>query len=185
MKYLISVGVMLVTTALLAKTVTTTTVTTVTTTEEEESKAEVVEPVAAPVEEVPVAEPEEVLPPPPPEPSAADAAEPRKLIRYFCRMWKEEEYEAMYWAMTPKYRSSMPLEKFQSRFEKDAELTGGLNDENMTLRDDDLGKTVTVVVDLTFNNKRMKARRVKTVLEKTKEGYRIKSGLVPIDLKSL
>ena len=29
-------------------------------------------------------------PQPPPEPSVSDASDPRRLIRYFCKMWKEE-----------------------------------------------------------------------------------------------
>lgn len=165
---------------------TTTTTTTVTTTEKDKETFDIVAPpslvVVAPE---PVVEKKDEDLPPPPEPSAEDAKEPRKLIRYFCRMWKEEEYEAMYWAMTSKFRKSMTLKKFTALFEDDAEITGGLKDENMVLRDDDEGKTYIVVVDLMFNNVRMKTRRVKAVLEKTKGGYRIKSGLVPIDMSDL
>lgn len=125
-------------------------------------------------------------PPPPPEPPEADAADPRRLVRYFCRMWKDEEYEAMWWAMTPKYRKATPLEKFAALFESDAERTGGLKDENIVLDDVDEGKEYVVTVDLRFNFVRARDRRVKAVLEKTKQGYRVKnSGIIPIDLNDL
>lgn len=125
-------------------------------------------------------------PPPPPEPPATDAADPRRLVRYFCRMWKDEEYEAMWWAMTPKYRNAVSLEKFTALFEDDAERTGGLKDENIVLDDVDEGKQYIVTVDLRFNFVRARDRRVKAVLEKTRQGYRIKeSGILPVDLNDL
>ena len=121
-----------------------------------------------------------------PEPPTFDAVDPRRLIRYFCRMWKEEEYERMYWAMTSKYRASVPLKKFTSLFEADAERTGGLKDENIVVEDVDEGKFYIVTVDLRFNLVRARGRRVKAVLEKGKDGYRIKaSGIVPVDLDDL
>ena len=125
-------------------------------------------------------------PPPPPEPPATDAADPRRLVRYFCRMWKDEDYEAMWWAMTPKYRNAVSLEKFTALFEDDAERTGGLKDENIVLDDVDEGKQYIVTVDLRFNFVRARDRRVKAVLEKTRQGYRIKeSGILPVDLNDL
>lgn len=139
-----------------------------------------------PMPEVAVAEAKPEEPPPPPEPPAADAADPRRLVRYFCRMWKDEEYEAMWWAMTPKYRKSVSLEKFRSLFEADAEQNGGLKDENIVLDDVDEGKEYVVTVDLRFNFVRARDRRVKAVLEKTKQGYRVKaSGIIPLDLNDL
>ncbi len=120
------------------------------------------------------------------EPSAFDAMDPRRLIRYFCRMWKEEEYNRMYWTMTPQYRASVSLEKFKSLFEADAERTGGLKDENIVVDDVDEGKFYIVTVDLRFNLIRARDRRVKAVLEKGKNGYRIKSsGIIPLDLDDL
>ena len=90
----------------------------------------VVAPVAAPT----VIEEEEVVsdePPPPPEPPAADAAEPRRLVRYFCKAWKDKDYERLWWAMSPEYRSEVSLKKFKKLFVSDAELNGGLVDENI------------------------------------------------------
>lgn len=126
-------------------------------------------------------------PPPPPEPTVTTSADPRKLVRYFCRQWKDENYEAMWWAMTPKYRKSVSLKKFISLFEADAERTGGLKDENITMPDVDEGKLCTVTVDLMFAFARAKGRRVKAVLEKNpKTGYRIReSGIIPLDFDNL
>ncbi len=121
-----------------------------------------------------------------PGPSSFDAMDPRRLVRYFCRMWKEEEYNRMYWTMTPQYRASVSLEKFKSLFEADAERTGGLKDENIVIDDVDEGKFYIVTVDLRFNLIRTRDRRVKAVLEKGKNGYRIKSsGIIPLDLDDL
>lgn len=124
---------------------------------------------------------------PPPEPSASDANDPRRLVRYFCRMWKEESYTNMYWAMTSKYRSEVPFEKFKGLFDDDAERTGGLKDENIVVDDVDKGKEYEVTVDLRFNFVKARDRRVKAVLEKSaKAGYRIKgSGIIPLDLDDL
>lgn len=161
--------------------------TTVTTVIREESQPA---PEAAPLQPpVPVTEPEKKAPEKEKqeqEPPQADAAEPRRLVRYFCKMWKDEEYEQMYFAMAKKYRDETTLEKFKSLFEDDAERTGGLKDENIVVDDVDEGKLYTVTVDLRFNFVKARDRRVKAVLEKTKSGYRIRqSGIVPLDLSDL
>lgn len=126
-------------------------------------------------------------PPPPPEPSLSDASDPRKLVRHFCKMWKEENYDAMYWAMTPKYRQTVSFDKFKGLFESDAEMTGGLKDENIIIDDVDEGKVYIVTADLKFNFIRSKDRRVKVVLEKMANvGYRIRpSGILPVDFDDL
>ena len=158
---------------------------TITVTIESEEELKPIVPISAQV--VPPAAIVQNEPPPPPEPKAMTSADPRKLVRYFCRQWKDENYEAMWWAMTPKYRTSVSLKKFISLFEADAERTGGLKDENITMPDVDEGKLYTVTVDLTFAFARAKGRRVKAVLEKNpKTGYRIReSGIIPLDLDNL
>lgn len=94
--------------------------------------AVVVAPVATPTATVePTVEPAADEPPPPPEPPAADAAEPRRLVRYFCKAWKDKDYERLWWAMSPQYRKKVSLKKFGKLFDSDAETNGGLVDENI------------------------------------------------------
>ena len=126
-------------------------------------------------------------PPPPPEPPDADAAEPRRLVRYFCKCWKDEDYNRLWWAMTPQYRKNTPFRKFAKFFAEDKESNGGLVDENIVLSDvelDDGG--VQVTVDLRYRFKRVPVKRVKAVVEKKGTVYRVReSGLIPIDLDDL
>ena len=123
-------------------------------------------------------------PPPPPEPPAEDAAEPRRLVRYFCNAWKDKDYERMWWAMTPEYREKTTLDKFRSLFESDAEANGGLLDENIV----ETGKTRNgdegVRVELTFKFPRAKRRTVAAVAARQPGGaFRIaESPIIPMDL---
>ena len=141
-------------------------------------------PAPAPVVVAPVAVPQ---PPPPPEPSAEDAAEPRRLVRYFCKVWKDEDYERMWWAMTPAYRKQTKLKKFTKLFTDDKEMNGGLVDENILVSDAALPDgTVQVTVDLRYKFKRVGVRRVKAVLEKKGPQYRLcESSIIPLDLSDL
>lgn len=125
-------------------------------------------------------------PPPPPEPPEADAAEPRRLVRYFCKAWKDEEWERLWWAMTPKYRKEVSFETFKTRFTDDAEQNGGLKDENIV----DVSKTnsgVAVKVELLFKFQNAKTRVVKAVVERIVGGqYRMTdSAILPVDLNDL
>lgn len=125
-------------------------------------------------------------PPPPPEPPAADAAEPRRLVRYFCKAWKDEEWERLWWAMTPKFRKEVSLKKFKTRFTDDAEQNGGLKDENIV----DVSKTnsgVAVKVELLFKFENAKPRVVNAVVERIVGGqYRVTdSAILPVDLNDL
>ena len=125
-------------------------------------------------------------PPPPPEPPAADAAEPRRLVRYFCKAWKDEEWERLWWAMTPKFRKKVSFETFKTRFTDDAELNGGLKDENIA----DVSKTnsgVAVKVELLFKFENAKPRVVNAVVERIVGGqYRVTdSAIIPVDLNDL
>ncbi len=126
-------------------------------------------------------------PPPPPEPSAEDAAEPRRLVRYFCKCWKDEDYERLWWAMTPQYRKKNPYKKFSKLFEEDKENNGGIVDENIVLDDVELGDGgIQVTVDLRYRFKRVGVKRVKAVVEKKGPAYRMRgSGIIPLDLDDL
>ena len=153
-------------------------------------------PAPAPVVSAPVAPPPppvvaapavEPPPPPPPEPSVEDAAEPRRLVRYFCKLWKDEDYERMWWAMTPAYRRETTLEKFAKLFADDRERNGGIVDENIVTDDVERADgTVLVHVDVRYRFKRVGVHRLKAVLEKKKNLYRLRaSGLIPLDLDDL
>lgn len=126
-------------------------------------------------------------PPPPPEPPAAEAAEPRRLVRYFCKAWKDKDWERCWWAMSPQYRKQVALKKFTKLFESDAELNGGLVDENVIeaakTRDGNEG----VKVELMFKFPRAKHRFVMAVAERQPGGaFRIvDSPFIPQDLDDL
>lgn len=126
-------------------------------------------------------------PPPPPEPSAEDAAEPRRLVRYFCKCWKDGDYERLWWAMTPQYRKKHPLKKFSKLFTEDKENNGGIVDENIILDDVELGDGgIQVTVDLRYRFKRVGVKRVKAIVEKNGPAYRMReSGIIPLDLDDL
>ena len=149
--------------------------------------AAVVVPVAVPnvpAVDVEDDEPEEE---PPPEPPKADAAEPRRLVRYFCKAWKDQDYERLWWAMAPKYRKKVSLKKFTKLFESDAELTGGLLDENIL----EVGKTRNgndaVKVELIFKFPKAKHRIVMAAVERQSGGqFRVvDSPFIPQDLDDL
>lgn len=125
-------------------------------------------------------------PPPPPEPPATEAAEPRRLVRYFCKAWKDEDWERLWWAMEPPYRKSVPLKKFKKIFEDDAEGTGGLKDENIL----EEGKTNIgegVRVELIFKFPRAKHRLVMAEVRRVPGGgFRVvKSPIIPVDFDDL
>ena len=126
-------------------------------------------------------------PPPPPEPPAADAAEPRRLVRYFCKAWKDKDYERLWWAMSPQYRKKVSLKKLTKLFESDAELNGGLLDENIlgTAKTKDGNEGVRL--ELIFKFPRAKHRLVMAVAERQPGGaFRIvDSPFIPQDLDDL
>ena len=49
--------------------------------------------------------------PPPPVPPESISRDPRRLVRYFCGHWKDENFTEMYYSMTPAYRKKTTLEK--------------------------------------------------------------------------
>lgn len=138
-------------------------------------------PVAPAVE----AKPEE--PPPPPEPPEADAAEPRRLVRYFCKAWKDQDYERMWWAMSPRYRKKTSLKKFKKLFESDAEQNGGLKDENILEEGETRKGGKSVKTELIFKFPRAKHRIVSAQAERQAGGaFRlVESALIPLDFDDL
>ena len=120
------------------------------------------------------------------EPPASESAEARRLVRYFCKCWKDGDYLHMWWAMTPQYRLKAKYEEFLAVFADDAKANGGLLDENIGPHEhhDDWGVALDVV--LRFRLRRADARRVRAFCEQTKDGYRIgECGLVPLDMRNL
>lgn len=146
-------------------------------------------PVAVPtaLPAVPSANASEDEPPPPPEPSAADAAEPRRLVRYFCKAWKDKDYERLWWTMSKDYRKKVSLKKFKKLFLSDAEINGGLLDENIL----EAGKTKDgnegIKVELIFKFPRAQHRFVMAVAERQSGGqFRlVNSPFIPLDLDDL
>lgn len=139
---------------------------------------------AAPV--VPSAE-EKSDEPPPPEPPEADAAEPRRLVRYFCKAWKDKDYERMWWAMSPQYRKKVSLKKFRKFFESDAEMNGGLKDENILEEGETRKGNKSVKTELIFKFPKAKHRIVAAEAERQTGGaFRIvESPLIPLDLEDI
>lgn len=125
-------------------------------------------------------------PPPPPEPPAAEAAEPRRLVRYFCKAWKDQDWERLWWSMEPSYRKKVALKKFTKIFADDAEATGGLKDENI-LETGTSGKGEFVRTELIFNFPRAKHRLVNAEVRRISGGqYRIvESPIIPVDFDDL
>ena len=121
-----------------------------------------------------------------PLPSAEESATPRTLADYFCRMWRDEDYKAMYYCMSKGYRSQVEFAKFAALFALDAERTGGLDSGVFVAEDPDNAAGPLLLLDLKFMKKKMPTRRVKAVFEKTKDGYRlVKSGILPVDFSNL
>ena len=89
--------------------------------------------------------------------------------------------------MTPQYRREVSLKKLKKVFEADAELNGGLVDENII----ETGKTKDgnegVKVELIFKYPRAKHRFVMAIAERQTGGaFRIaESPLIPKDLDDL
>lgn len=126
-------------------------------------------------------------PPPPPEPPSADAAEPRRLVRYFCKAWKDKDYERMWWAMSPQYRKKMPLKKFKKLFMSDSEMNGGLIDENIIETAKTKDGNEGVQVELIFKFPKVQHRFVMAVAERQAGGaFRmVDSPFIPLDLDDL
>lgn len=121
-----------------------------------------------------------------PVPPPTDASEPRRIIRYFCRAWKDEDFKTMYGAMSESYRLKVPLDKFESLFVTDIATNGGLKDENIEIKEVVVGASIRLKVQLIFRSISVKPRNVVVEAIKTPIGYRIaESGILPLDLNQL
>lgn len=126
------------------------------------------------------------VPRPSREPPMQEAAEPRRLVRYFCKAWKDEDWESLWWAMEPSYRSRVSLKAFEKFFLDDAEATGGLLDENiLEVEKNDMGESVKV--ELIFRYQRAKHRIVQAVVRRVPGGlYRVvPSAIIPVDFDDI
>ena len=121
------------------------------------------------------------------EPPESEAADPKRLLHYFCNKWKDGDYDAMWWSMSLKFRMQTKKEEFVKLFAADALLNGGLDDEMIESGSVVYyNQTVSMVVKLTFKYEKIAKRKVKVVMERTKNGWRISDGgIVPIDLTSM
>ncbi|MBQ6340249.1 MAG: hypothetical protein IJI36_14005 [Kiritimatiellae bacterium] len=118
-----------------------------------------------------------------PPPPVKDASEPKRLVRYFCRVWKDEDFKRMYGAMDPKYRRDTTFAAFKKLFESDAEMNAGLADENIAGGEGEEGASIELSVTLRFKNKRVNPRVVKALVIKTPDGFRMQaSPIIPLDL---
>jgi hypothetical protein len=121
-----------------------------------------------------------------PEPPTEDSTEPERLVRYFCKAWKNEDFNLMYGAMHTDYRDQVRFKEFKELFIKDNKRSGGLRDEKIPKNADALGGNITLIVHLHYNNKTAGVRKVKATLTKTPRGYRlIKSGILPVNFNNL
>lgn len=142
-------------------------------------------PIVAPVVVAPTDAAKE--PPPPPEPPAADAAEARRLVRYFCKAWKDKDYERLWWTMSSDYRKKVPLKKFTKLFTSDAEANGGLFDENILETSPTKDGNEGVKVELIFKFPKAQHRFVTAIAERQPGGqFRlVESPFIPLDLEDL
>lgn len=120
-------------------------------------------------------------------PSAEDASDPKRLLHAFCQAWKDEDWKRVWYCMEPSFRKSHDFAAFQRRFEDDAEMTGGLDDETIAANPKVQGSKQTFEVTLSFQNAPLaKPRKVKATLKTTPDGYRVvDSTILPADLNDM
>lgn len=121
------------------------------------------------------------------EPPAEDAAEPERIVHYFCRAWKDWDFKAMYGAMSSDYRDEVPYRRFEALFKGDLETNGGLLDESIAAESANAGAAVRLTVTLRFRSARAAPRTVVAVaVREGGDGWRIaESGIIPFDLDDL
>lgn len=122
-----------------------------------------------------------------PAPPAEDAAEPERIVHYFCRAWKDWDFKAMYGAMTADYREEVPYSRFETLFKGDIETNGGLLDESIAPEAAGTGSGVRLRVSLRYRSARAAPRTVIAVaVREGADGWRIaESGIIPLDLDDL
>ena len=89
--------------------------------------------------------------------------------------------------MSPKYRKKVSLKKFTKLFESDAEMNGGLLDENVIETGKSKDGNEAVKVELIFKFPRAKHRFVMAVMERQTGGaFRVvESPIIPQDIDDL
>ncbi len=113
-------------------------------------------------------------------PPAQVLTDAKRFIHYFCECWKAEDFERMYYAMSPEYRATVPYATFAGRFADDKSFTGGLDDESIRGEPEKVPQGLGLQVTLTFLRKTVPARTITTLVTQTPDGYRIvESGLIP------
>ena len=120
-------------------------------------------------------------------PSPEDSSDPKRLLHAFCQAWKDEDWKRVWYCMDPSFRRKHDFESFRQRFEDDAEMTGGLDDEVIASDPKVQGSRQTFDVTLSFQNAPFaKPRKVKATLKTTPDGYRIvDSTILPADLNDM
>lgn len=120
-------------------------------------------------------------------PSAEDSSDPKRLLHAFCQAWKDEDWKKVWYCMEPSFRKSHDFAAFQRRFEDDAEMTGGLDDETIAADPKVQGSKQTFDVTLSFQNAPLaKPRKVKATVKTTPDGYRVvESTILPVDLNDM
>ncbi len=113
----------------------------------------------------------------PPESVLIDA---KRYVHYFCECWKAEDYERMYYAMSPAYRTRVSYAEFAKRFTEHAEMTGGLSDERIKKDILIVPQGLELTVTLTFRWNTVPERTIKALIVQTAKGYRLEeAGLIP------
>ena len=120
-------------------------------------------------------------------PSAEDSSDPKRLLHAFCQAWKDADWKRVWYCMEPSFRKSHDFAAFQRRFEDDAEMTGGLDDETIAGDPKVQGSKQTFDVTLSFQNAPLaRPRKVKATLKTTPDGYRVvDSTILPADLNDM
>jgi hypothetical protein len=121
-----------------------------------------------------------------PEPPDSETRDAERLIHYFCRFWKDADYLPMYGALHSDARTQLPYDEFVERLEQDSSFNGGLKDERILMKVEDLGFAERWRVELILKSTRSAPRRVEVMVVRTPRGYRLMdSGIVPLDLSKL
>ena len=121
-------------------------------------------------------------------PTPEESADPKRLLHVFCQAWKDENWKRVWYCMDPAFRKKSTFAAFKRRFEDDAEMTGGLDDETIAPNPKKVqGTRQTFEVTLNFQNAPLaKPRKVLATLKTTPEGYRIvDSTILPADLDDM
>ncbi|MCX8064328.1 MAG: hypothetical protein N3G21_04070 [Candidatus Hydrogenedentes bacterium] len=117
----------------------------------------------------------------PPEDVSRNA---ENLLWYYLERWINDDYKAMYGALTEDAKRKYSFKRFYDIYLKDRDIKGGLEFARLMGELKKKGPYIEVWVELNYRNENLKPAKVLAVLQYTSEGYRIKDcGLIPIDYK--